>query len=179
MSTNRRLSFHKGDDSIQLEDTYVRQRVLSDGHLSSESLGPKRKCGGLVEFITSRIFVACVALLAVIITLICVSLLVAYEMEHEVVHTVDFLEKDLPEQQKVWFDMGIKELKAALSVQQNSRRARNVILFVGDGMGPNTVTASRIYKGGEGHHLSWELFPHMGLLKVIVQSMCSYIYMYT
>lgn len=44
--------------------------------------------------------------------------------------------------------------------------AKNVIIFVGDGMGPNTVTATRIYKGGETHRLAYEKFPHMGLLKV-------------
>ncbi|VVC93410.1 unnamed protein product [Leptidea sinapis] len=32
-------------------------------------------------------------------------------------------------------------------------------------MGPNTVTATRIHKGGETHRLAYELFPHMGMLK--------------
>ncbi|CAD0197609.1 unnamed protein product [Chrysodeixis includens] len=32
-------------------------------------------------------------------------------------------------------------------------------------MGPNTVTATRLYKGGETHRLTYEKFPHMGLLK--------------
>ncbi|XP_053608237.1 alkaline phosphatase-like isoform X2 [Plodia interpunctella] len=32
-------------------------------------------------------------------------------------------------------------------------------------MGPNTVTATRIYKGGESHRLEFEKFPHVGLLK--------------
>ncbi|XP_052748934.1 alkaline phosphatase isoform X2 [Galleria mellonella] len=32
-------------------------------------------------------------------------------------------------------------------------------------MGPNTVTATRIYKGGESHRLIYENFPHVGLLK--------------
>lgn len=58
------------------------------------------------------------------------------------------------------------ELEEALKLKWNTNRAKNVILFVGDGMGPNTVTATRIYKHGEGGKLVFEKFPHVGLLKV-------------
>ncbi|XP_022195300.2 alkaline phosphatase isoform X1 [Nilaparvata lugens] len=57
------------------------------------------------------------------------------------------------------------ELEMALHVKFNFNRAKNVILFIGDGMGPNTVTASRIMKNGEAHLLSFEKFPHIGLIK--------------
>ena len=49
--------------------------------------------------------------------------------------------------------------------------AKNVILFVGDGMGVSTLTAARILEGqlagemGEDHQLSFETFPHVGLVK--------------
>ena len=49
--------------------------------------------------------------------------------------------------------------------------ARNVILFVGDGMGVSTVTAARIFEGqrrgesGEENLLSFERFPHLALVK--------------
>jgi alkaline phosphatase len=52
-----------------------------------------------------------------------------------------------------------------------SRRAKNVILFLGDGMGISTVTAARIFDGqqrgqtGEENHLVFEDFPHVGLVK--------------
>ena len=48
---------------------------------------------------------------------------------------------------------------------------RNVILFVGDGMGVSTVTAARIFAGqqrgepGEEGYLSFEGFPHLALIK--------------
>ena len=48
---------------------------------------------------------------------------------------------------------------------------RNVILFVGDGMGISTVTAARIFAGqqrgetGEEGYLSFEEFPHVALVK--------------
>ncbi|KPJ10650.1 Alkaline phosphatase, tissue-nonspecific isozyme [Papilio machaon] len=67
--------------------------------------------------------------------------------------------------QKYWKSLAEKELEEALQVRFNLRTAKNVILFVGDGMGPNTVTAARIYRGGESHKLAFEAFPHVGLLK--------------
>ncbi|XP_067014439.1 alkaline phosphatase 4 [Anabrus simplex] len=44
-------------------------------------------------------------------------------------------------------------------------RAKNVVLFIGDGMGIATITASGILKGGEGQLLTWERFPTVGLAK--------------
>ena len=67
---------------------------------------------------------------------------------------------------KYWSKLASEEFEEALKVRWNEGRAKNVILFIGDGMGPNTVTATRIYKGGESHRLSYERFPHVGLLKV-------------
>jgi len=49
--------------------------------------------------------------------------------------------------------------------------AKNVILFIGDGMGVTTVTAARILQGqmnggfGEENSLSFEYFPHTGMAK--------------
>ncbi|GGA79267.1 alkaline phosphatase [Neiella marina] len=49
--------------------------------------------------------------------------------------------------------------------------AKNIILFIGDGMGISTITASRILAGqqqglsGEEYELSWDKFPYSGLIK--------------
>lgn len=49
--------------------------------------------------------------------------------------------------------------------------AKNVILFIGDGMGISTITAARIYDGqsrgetGEENYLSFERFPNVALVK--------------
>ena len=51
--------------------------------------------------------------------------------------------------------------------------AKNVILFVGDGMGIVTLTTARIFEGqsiegnqgGEEHELYFENFPHTALVK--------------
>lgn len=73
-----------------------------------------------------------------------------------------------------WMSVGKSELNEALNVQINNGVAKNVILFVGDGMGPNTVTATRIYKHGESGRLTFEKFPHMGLLKVSTYYTCTF-----
>jgi alkaline phosphatase len=50
-------------------------------------------------------------------------------------------------------------------------KKRNVILFLGDGMGISTITAARILAGqlagntGEEHELAFERFPHVALIK--------------
>ena len=69
--------------------------------------------------------------------------------------------------------MEVAKARALALGLRELRRPKNVVLFVGDGMGLNTVTAARIYKGqsrqgvsGEEASLAWERFPSMGLLKV-------------
>ena len=58
------------------------------------------------------------------------------------------------------------------SLQTTSpEKAKNVILFIGDGMGISTITAARIFDGqskgmsGEGNTLSFEAFPNLALVK--------------
>ncbi|KAK6964843.1 alkaline phosphatase tissue-nonspecific isozyme [Biomphalaria glabrata] len=77
------------------------------------------------------------------------------------------------QEQDVWRRQTLEELRHALSVArlQNKNLARNIILFIGDGMGISTVTASRIRAGqlrdepGEENLLYFERFPHVGLIK--------------
>ncbi|XP_065297373.1 alkaline phosphatase-like isoform X2 [Dermacentor albipictus] len=71
-----------------------------------------------------------------------------------------------------WYQEGAKGIGERLARQPNVGRARNVVLFLGDGMGIPTVTAARIYKGqrlhkqsGEEQLLSWDRFPHVSLSK--------------
>ena len=74
---------------------------------------------------------------------------------------------------KTWYEQGEETLKRALQKPVNSDvgAAKNIILFVGDGMGVSTLTAARIYEGqqrggmGEEHQLSFERFPYSGLVK--------------
>jgi len=52
------------------------------------------------------------------------------------------------------------------SVLQKSTRskAKNVILFIGDGMGPNQVAIAKLATGGPDHRLSFENFPITGIV---------------
>ena len=70
-----------------------------------------------------------------------------------------------------WRKTGAQDLKSRLAIKPNEKTAKNIILFIGDGMGINTHTAARIYKGqkngkpGEESILAWEKFPYTGQSK--------------
>ena len=70
-----------------------------------------------------------------------------------------------------WQQQGQAALEQALAAQVNTRKAKNIILFVGDGNGITSVTATRIFDGqskglaGEDNQLSYEKFPHVALAK--------------
>lgn len=80
-----------------------------------------------------------------------------------------------------WFEAGRAEVTKNANLKPNRGKAKNVILFIGDGMGISTVTAARILAGqqpniinaniktpgrsGEENALSFELFPYLALSK--------------
>ena len=70
-----------------------------------------------------------------------------------------------------WYVQGARRVQEALQQKPGTRRARNVILFLGDGMGISTITASRIFDGqlrgrsGEENSLSFERLPYVALIK--------------
>ncbi len=71
-----------------------------------------------------------------------------------------------------WFKTSA-QLVSDKTQQTKKSQAKNVILFVGDGMGVSTLTAARIYQGqqlpgnqgGEENFLSFEQFPNTALVK--------------
>ncbi|XP_037626473.1 intestinal-type alkaline phosphatase-like [Sebastes umbrosus] len=74
-------------------------------------------------------------------------------------------------QASYWNNKGRQALYTALNNQPNIHQAKNIILFLGDGMGVSTVTAARILKGqlaghsGEETSLVMDTFPHLALSK--------------
>lgn len=76
-----------------------------------------------------------------------------------------------PESVNDWRIAGENFIKHSKNLKENNGRAKNVILFVGDGMGVSTVTAARILEGqragktGEENRLFFETFPYLGLSK--------------
>ncbi|XP_018569569.1 alkaline phosphatase [Anoplophora glabripennis] len=75
------------------------------------------------------------------------------------------LVENFKEDQAHWKSLGEEELQRALNKKITEGVAKNVILFIGDGMGPTTVTSSRIYGKGESGHLTWEKFNNIGVIK--------------
>ena len=73
-----------------------------------------------------------------------------------------------------WEGLARDDLEHTKSLKLDYGKAKNVILFVGDGMGPATVTAGRTYMAQTNNmddvttSLSWEKFPITGLSKVRV-----------
>src|SRR5690242_13034323 len=66
---------------------------------------------------------------------------------------------------------GLCALALAAGPATAAERAKNVILFIGDGMGVSTLTAARIYDGqkrgvdGASNLLSFEAFPNLALVR--------------
>jgi alkaline phosphatase len=76
-----------------------------------------------------------------------------------------------PEAVSDWFHAGQTFVQQGKALHDNNRRAKNVILFVGDGMGISTITAARILEGqlkkkpGEENRLSFDRFPYTAFSK--------------
>lgn len=64
-----------------------------------------------------------------------------------------------------WRDLGTQFVKEKLAAKLNQGKAKNVIMFLGDGMGVTTTSAARNLLGGEEKSLSFEEFPYTGLAK--------------
>jgi alkaline phosphatase len=76
-----------------------------------------------------------------------------------------------PESVQDWYSAGQHFIAESERLAPVNRPARNVILFIGDGMGVSTLTAARILEGqqhghpGEENRLSFEDFPYVALSK--------------
>lgn len=77
----------------------------------------------------------------------------------------------IAEDQNTWINDGKAALNVAKQLKPNNNKAKNIILFIGDGMGISTVTGSRIFEGqqrgvdGERNQLSFEKLPYLALSK--------------
>ncbi len=76
-----------------------------------------------------------------------------------------------PQENDVWYKDAKTALEHAKKNQPINGKAKNVILFIGDGMSIGTITAARIFAGqtekksGEEHRLAMDSFPHVALSK--------------
>lgn len=74
---------------------------------------------------------------------------------------------------ETWFRLGQEGLRKRIEEPRRESKAKNLIMFIGDGMSVSTVTASRIFKGqregllfGEEGQLHMDTFPYVGASKV-------------
>ncbi|XP_069162740.1 alkaline phosphatase isoform X4 [Procambarus clarkii] len=116
-----------------------------------------RGCGGEVLLLMMRKMMALVMMALLVMTLVCLP-------QAPVVARV--------EDRDYWYAQAKSHLEDIVAARRASQGyAKNVILFVGDGMGVSTVTAGRILKGqregqsGEEYRLSFEKFPYVALAK--------------
>ncbi|KAM6987639.1 alkaline phosphatase, tissue-nonspecific isozyme [Tautogolabrus adspersus] len=78
------------------------------------------------------------------------------------------VEEENPE---FWRSQARQTLQSALDRKLNTNVAKNILFFLGDGMGITTYTAARILKGqlqnqtGEETVMTMDTFPHVGLAK--------------
>ncbi|WAJ31263.1 alkaline phosphatase [Antarcticirhabdus aurantiaca] len=76
-----------------------------------------------------------------------------------------------PQQNDSYFQAAAGDLQSRLNTQPITGPAKNVILFVADGMSIPTITAGRIYEGqkrgvdGESNNLAMDTFPYSALVK--------------
>ncbi|KAG7322225.1 hypothetical protein KOW79_015083 [Hemibagrus wyckioides] len=81
----------------------------------------------------------------------------------------ELLDEENPE---FWRSQAQATLNSALRRKLNTNVAKNIVLFLGDGMGITTITAARILKGqleqrpGEETIMTMDTFPYVGLAKV-------------
>lgn len=86
-------------------------------------------------------------------------------------HAQKYEEKATKESPQWWYQQGQARVKQLAQVVRYPKKAKNVILFIGDGMNITTITAARILEGqkrgetGEENQLSFEKFPQTALSK--------------
>ncbi|XP_063703388.1 membrane-bound alkaline phosphatase-like [Culicoides brevitarsis] len=64
-----------------------------------------------------------------------------------------------------WKTVGSKVLEENLKKQKTQKIAKNIILFLGDGLGVQTTSATRSYVGDPSISLAYEDFPYVGMSK--------------
>ena len=89
--------------------------------------------------------------------------------------------EDIREQegQEYWHQVNLEQLFKSQKLTMNENVAKNVIIFIGDGMGVSTITAARWLKAKEKtvKNLVFDKFPHSALIQV--HTCCKIVVRYT
>ncbi|XP_023294227.2 membrane-bound alkaline phosphatase [Lucilia cuprina] len=96
------------------------------------------------------------------------------EMDEELMHPsfkeekqgrIRLVAREGEDTNEFWLNMGKDFVRQQKQQQQNTNVAKNIIMFLGDGMGLTTLVAARNYINAEHTKLSFEEFPYTGLSK--------------
>lgn len=98
------------------------------------------------ERIKTNLIYFLIILIVVLIGMLCYAFVVLFEEETNVLDApFERVATILPKEQKFWYEKALNELSDSMNkYEPNERRAKNIILFVGDGMGISTVTGTLI-----------------------------------
>lgn len=101
-----------------------------------------------------------------LLTVLCVSLSIANSsVMHPPIPEALQGRASAEEYSQTYWTKVAEEIVKAHADKINVKKAKNVILFIGDGMGIQTVTAARMLLGDENKSLSFEKFPAAGSVK--------------
>lgn len=120
---------------------------------------------------TQLFVVAGTVLMALVISVICIGLMVRYEVDTDIVDTesIQYWKVDLPKEQDEWYEKGIEELRAIVMRESEEDGVENVIVFITEGVNTEMLAKAR-YKKSEDDLKStdfiWDKFPYLGTLKV-------------
>jgi alkaline phosphatase len=116
------------------------------------------------------------------LTLICLNIVIfssADEYHPKIQRTSNLPMNEMESSSDYWKKTAQNYLHSKLNLELNTNKAKNIIMFLGDGMSLSTVAATRMYMGKEETELSFENFPHFGLSKTycadsqVADSACS------
>lgn len=122
---------------------------------------------------TQLFVVAGTILVSLLISVLCIGLTVRYEVDTETadVKSVSYWKLMLPPQQDVWYEKGIEELKSVIVKKEQLGEVENVIIFIAEGVNSEMLSKARFTKNENLMEMSdfiWDLFPHLGILKVCI-----------
>lgn len=78
---------------------------------------------------------------------------------------IDPILKELEGFNEFWDTKAQNLLEEQLKFKPNTKKAKNIILFIADGLSLTTTAAARMYMGGEEKQLSYEKFSHFGFAR--------------
>lgn len=124
------------------------------------------------KFKSTQLFlVAGTILVSLLVSLLCIGLTVRYEVDTETadIESVQYWKLNLPPEQDLWYEKGIEELKTVIVKKEQRGEVKNVIIFLVEGVNGDMLSRARFFKNDsimEMNEFIWDIFPHLGLLKV-------------